>query len=159
MKTLVDKYADLSKELYKLCSKKEMIRRKCLNLGRMECDLLNYLSLVDEAICMNDLSVEMKVSHSRITRIIDTLVRKKLVKRFPSKRDRRSWLAEITDKGRKMNKQTVLDFMNIQQDLITKLPENKAEEIYDNAMLYLTSYLTALEEKEIEQATEIEIEE
>ena len=80
MKTLVDKYADLSKELYKLCSKKEMIRRKCLHLGRMECDLLNYLSLVDEAICMNDLSVEMKVSHSRITRIIDTLVRKKLVR-------------------------------------------------------------------------------
>ena len=76
MKTLVDKYADLSKEIYNLCSKKELIRRKCLNLGRMECDLLNFISTVEKPICMNDLSEEMQVSHSRITRIIDTLVRK-----------------------------------------------------------------------------------
>jgi DNA-binding MarR family transcriptional regulator len=148
MKTIIDKYADLSKDLYRLCSKKEMIRRKCLNLGRMECDLLNYLNTVDQPICMNDLSVEMKVSHSRITRIIDTLVRKKLVRRYPSKRDRRSWLAVITEKGKKTNKETILDFMNVQKDLISKLPEDKAEEIYDNIKLYMDSYHAALEEKE-----------
>ncbi|MCF7794254.1 MAG: MarR family transcriptional regulator [Candidatus Cloacimonetes bacterium] len=150
MKTLIDKYADVSKELYKLCSKKEMIRRKCLNLGRMECDLLNYLNTVDEPVCMNDLSVEMKVSHSRITRIIDTLVRKKLVRRFPSKRDRRSWLAEITEKGKKTNKQTILDFMNIQKDLINKLPEDKVEEIYEYIQMYMQAYHAALQEKESE---------
>lgn len=150
MKTIIDKYADLSKGLYKLCSKKEMIRRKCLNLGRMECDLLNYLNTVDEPVCMNDLSVEMKVSHSRITRIIDTLVRKKLVKRFPSKRDRRSWLAEITDKGKNTNKQTILDFMNIQKDLINKLPEDKIEDIYKYIDIYIKSYYEALEEKDKE---------
>jgi len=148
MKTIVDLFADLSKDLYKLCSKKEMIRRKCLNLGRMECDLLNYLSTVDQPVCMNDLSVEMKVSHSRITRIIDTLVRKKLVKRYPSKRDRRSWLAVITEKGKKTNKQTILDFMNIQKDLISRLPEDKVEEILGNIKLYMEAYHAALEEKE-----------
>ncbi len=148
MKTLIDKYAELSKELYQLCSKKEMIRRKCLHLGRMECDLLNYLDTVDTAVCMNDLSVEMKVSHSRITRIIDTLVRKKLVKRFPSKKDRRSWLAQITDKGKKTNKQTILDFMNIQKDLINKLPAEKVEDIYKNIQLYMQAYNAALSEKE-----------
>lgn len=148
MKTLADKYADLSKELYSLCAKKEMIRRKCLNLGRMECDLLNFLSTVDDPICMNDLSEEMKVSHSRITRIIDTLVRKKLVRRFPSKRDRRSWLAEITEKGRKANTQTMFDFMNLQKDLISRLSEEKAEEIYANILEYITSYKAALAAKE-----------
>jgi DNA-binding MarR family transcriptional regulator len=148
MKTAIDKFADLSKELYKLCSKKEMIRRKCLNLGRMECDLLNYLNTVDQAVCMNDLSVEMKVSHSRITRIIDTLVRKKLVRRYPSKRDRRSWLAVITDKGKKTNKQTILDFMNIQKDLISRLPEEKIDEILENIKLYMDAYHAALQDKE-----------
>ena len=141
MKTLVEKYADLSKALYGLCSKKEMIRRKCLNLGRMECDLLNFLNNVDKAVCMNDLSVELKVSHSRITRIIDTLVKKKLVRRFPSKRDRRSWLAEITEKGKKANQQTILDFMNIQEDLINTLPQDKVEQIYQDILLYLEAYL------------------
>jgi DNA-binding MarR family transcriptional regulator len=148
MKTIIDMYADLSKDLYKLCSKKEMIRRKCLNLGRMECDLLNYLNTLDQPVCMNDLSVEMKVSHSRITRIIDTLVRKKLVRRYPSKRDRRSWLAVITDKGKKTNRETILDFMNIQKDLISRLPEDKVEEILGHIKLYAEAYNAALEEKE-----------
>ena len=148
MKSLIDEFADLSKELYRLCSKKEMIRRKCLNLGRMECDLLNFLNTVDHSVCMNDLSVEMKVSHSRITRIIDTLVRKKLVKRYPSKRDRRSWLAAVTEKGKKVNKQTILDFMNIQKDLISRLPEDKVKEILANIKLYLEAYHAALAEKE-----------
>lgn len=148
MKAIIDMSADLSKDLYKLCSKKEMIRRKCLNLGKMECDLLNFLNTLDEPVCMNDLSVEMKVSHSRITRIIDALVRKKLVKRYPSKRDRRSWLAVITDKGKKTNKETILDFMNIQKDLISRLPEGKEEEIFENIKLYLEAYHAVLEEKE-----------
>jgi len=150
MDKLVNKYSELSKQIYKLCSKKEMIRRKCLNLGRMECDLLNYLTTVKKPVCMNDLSVEMKVSHSRITRIIDTLVKKKLVKRFPSKRDRRSWLAEVTEKGRKTNKQTLLDFMNLQEDLISKLKKDNPEAIYKCVKLYADSYLEALAEKEAE---------
>ncbi len=148
MENMVEKYAELSKKLYGLCSKKEMIRRKCLNLGRMECDLLNFLNTVEDPICMNDLSVEMKVSHSRITRIIDTLVRKKLVRRFPSKKDRRSWLAEITEKGRKANKQTILDFMNVQEDLISRLPKDKAEIISEYIELYMDAYIEALIEKE-----------
>jgi len=148
MEKYVDKFAALSKEVYNLCSKKEMIRRKCLNLGRMECDLLNYLNNVEKPICMNDLSVELKVSHSRITRIIDTLVKKKLVKRFPSKKDRRSWLAEITEKGKKANQQTILDFMNIQEDLINRLPQDKVDEIHQHITLYLAAYHRALSEKE-----------
>ncbi|MCK4312511.1 MAG: MarR family transcriptional regulator [Candidatus Cloacimonetes bacterium] len=148
MKKLVDRYAQLSKELYLLCSKKEMIRRKCLHLGRMECDLLNFLYSINKPVCMNDLSVEMKVSHSRITRIIDTLVKKKLVKRFPSKIDRRSWFAEITEKGKKTNREAVLDFMNIQEDLINRLPKDKVENIYTHITLYLKAYQAALKEKE-----------
>ena len=75
-------------------------------------------------------------------------MKKKLVRRFPSKRDRRSWLAEITEKGRKANQQTILDFMNIQEDLINTLPQDKVEQIYEDILLYLEAYHKALEEKE-----------
>ena len=145
---IVEMYAELSKSVYELCTKKELIRRKCLNLGRMECDLLNYLNMVKKPVCMNDLSVEMKVSHSRITRIIDTLVRKKLVRRFPSKKDRRSWLAEITDKGRASNQETLVDFLNIQEDLISRLPEGKAQEVHEAVVYYMAAYKHALLKKE-----------
>ena len=148
MKSIVQKYSDLSGMLYKLCSKKERIRRQCLQLGRMECDLLNYLNQIEEPTCMNVLSDELKVSHSRITRIVDTLVDKKLVKRYPSKKDRRSWLGEITPKGKVTIENTLIDFLNLQEDILNKLPNKKIEEIYDNIKLYVDAYHEALDEKE-----------
>lgn len=149
MKSTVKKYADLSGMLYQLCSKKERIRRQCLKLGRMECDLLNYLNQTEEPTCMNILSDELKVSHSRVTRIVDNLVDKKLMTRYPSKKDRRSWLGEITDKGRVTIENTLMDFLNLQEDIINKLPQNKIEEIYDSILLYVNAYHEALDEKEL----------
>jgi len=148
MKDTVQKYAALSGMLYKLCSKKERIRRQCLSLGRMECDLLDYLNQIGEPTCMNVLAEELKVSHSRITRIVDTLVKKKLVKRYPSEKDRRSWLGEVTAKGKVTNENTIIDFLNLQEDLINRLPKDKVEDIYESIKLYVDAYHEALDEKE-----------
>lgn len=150
MEKSIEKYVSLSKILYDLCSKKEMIRRQCLKLGKMECELLNYLNTVDKPVCMNDLSVQMRVSHSRITRIIDTLVRKKLVKRFPSKRDRRSWLAQITENGKESDKKTIVEFTKMQERLIQHLPAERVDEIYECVHLYISTYLDVLKIKEDE---------
>jgi len=147
MATIVEKYTKLSAELYQLCSRKQMIQRQCIGLGRMECELLNYLNTVDYAVSMNELATKLKVSHSRITRIIDTLVKKKLVRRFPSKKDRRSWLAEITDQGLKANLQTILDFQSIQKALLEKFPEDKIDEIYEHIKLYLEKFNEVLSER------------
>jgi len=148
MKDAVLKYEKLSGMLYKLCSKKERIRRQCLKLGRMECDLLNYLNQIEEPTCMNALSNELKVSHSRVTRIVDTLVMKKLVKRYPSEKDRRSWLGELTPKGKVTIENTIIDFLNLQEDIINRLPKDKVEEIYENIKLYVDAYHEALDKKE-----------
>ena len=148
MEDKVKKFLRLSDVLYNTCLKKEMIQRQCTNIGRMECELLNYLTKVGHPVCMNDLSKELKVSHSRITRIIDTLVKKKLVKRFPSKQDRRSWLAEITEKGKQDNERTVMDFISIQNRIIQKLPQDKIDEIYNNIELYLKIFNEVLNERD-----------
>jgi DNA-binding MarR family transcriptional regulator len=146
MEKKINKYSELSKELYRLCSRKELIQRQCFNLGRMECQLLHYISDMGEPICMNELSAALGVSHSRITRIIDTLVRKKYVKRYPSKKDRRSWLAKITDQGQELVDNTTKDFRKIQKLLIQDLPEGKVDEIYDNLLLYMKKYNKILDE-------------
>jgi len=65
----------------------------------MECMLLNYLNKIDAPANMNELAKVLNVSHSRVTRIMDNLVNKKLVNRQPSDDDRRCWFAIITDKG------------------------------------------------------------
>ncbi|MCF7912779.1 MAG: MarR family transcriptional regulator [Candidatus Cloacimonetes bacterium] len=143
------KFTKLSKELNTLCVKRESMTRKQLSLGRIECDLLQYLHDLNTAICMNDIAEKLNVSHSRITRLIDTLVEKGLVQRFPSRRDRRSWLAKITDKGKRTAGESVNDLVSIQKKLIEKFPSENMEEIFNHVMIYLTTYNEVLREKEL----------
>jgi len=146
-KKYVTKFANISTDLYQLCSQKELTRRKCLSMGKMECNLLYHLSSVEEPQCMNDLSVALGVSHSRITRIVDNLVYKKYVHRFPSTRDRRSWLAELTPEGETANEESVNEFLGIQLDILEELPEDKIETILESVSLYIDSYKKALKKK------------
>ena len=148
MENAQKKFAMLNKEIYRLCSKKTLIHRQCIKLGRMECELLNFLDSIDVPVSMNELSRALKVSHSRITRIIDNLVKKKLVKRFPSKLDRRSWLAEITPDGVKANQEVLNEFIEIQKKLIEELPEDKLDEIFDNVATYLSKFNKVLRDME-----------
>ena len=150
MKNAQEKFATLNKEIYRLCSKNSLIHRKCIKLGRMECELLNFLSAVDVPVSMNEMARVLKVSHSRVTRIIDNLVKKKLVKRFPSKKDRRSWLCEITPEGLKANQDALEEFIAIQKRLIEKLPDDQLQQIFDNVELYLKSFNKVLREMEAE---------
>jgi DNA-binding MarR family transcriptional regulator len=147
MEKPLEKFTQLSNEVYTLCSRKHMMQRQCIGLGRMECQLLTHLNNLEEPVCMNDLAHVLRVSHSRITRIIDTLVKKKLVRRFPSKRDRRSWLAEITDVGKKAHEQTVEDFQKIQAQLIKELPQDKLDVIHESLELYLKAFNEVLDRR------------
>ncbi len=139
----------LIKELNILCVKRENITRKNLNMGRIECDLLQYLNELNTAICMNDIAEKLNVSHSRITRLIDSLVEKGLVERAPSKRDRRSWLAKITKAGKRAAAITVDDLLQIQEKLIEKFPSDNLETIFNHVLAYLKTYNEVLKEKEI----------
>lgn len=150
MKTIAERFAELSGQIYNLCSQKELVRRKCLNLGRMECRLLNFLYNSKDPICMNDLAVQMQVSHSRITRLIDALVTKGFVERFPSKIDRRSWLAHITKKGKEINERTNHEFLELQKELINNLPKEDVKSILNYLNDYVEAYTIALEKKENE---------
>jgi len=143
------KFARLSKELNTLCQKREVMTRKQQSLGRIECDLLQYLHDLNTAICMNDIAEKLNVSHSRITRLIDALVDKGLVERLASRRDRRSWLAKITKKGRTVAGESIQDLIKIQDRLIEMFPSENIDEIFNHVMIYLTTYNELLIEKEI----------
>jgi DNA-binding MarR family transcriptional regulator len=131
----------LSKELNALCVKRDNLTKKQTNLGRIECDLLQYLNELNTAVCMNDISEKLSVSHSRITRLIDALVEQKLVERFPSRRDRRSWLAKITRKGKRIANQNVDDLIQIQKIIIEKFPEEDVDVIFNHVMIYLKTIM------------------
>lgn len=142
------KFTKLSKELNLLCLRKESITRKLLNLGHIECDLLQYLNELNTAVCMNDIAEKLNVTHSRITRLIDTLEEKGLVERFASRRDRRSWLAKITKLGEETANETINDLKKIQDKLAKQYSEEEVETIYSHILLYLNLYNELLGQKQ-----------
>lgn len=149
MKNWNKKFMELGFKLNQICVHQDILHRNCISIGRMECKLLNYLALTDDAVCMNDLSQEMNVSHSRITRIVDNLVKKEYARRFPSKTDRRRWYTEITSKGREMASKSYEDNLKIQDEIIEKLPEGKTEEIYNAMIIYMEALQQVIKEQEV----------
>ena len=109
------------------------------------------LVYVDDPQCMNDLAKALGVSHSRITRIVDNLVYKKFVRRFPSPTDRRSWIVELTPEGAKANDESVDDFLGIQMDILKEIPANKIQTVLESVTLYINSYQKALNKRQEEQ--------
>lgn len=56
-----------------------------------------------EGISQKDLSIRMSKDQTNITRLLDQLERKGLVRREPNIKDRRSFLTYLTNKGKEIN--------------------------------------------------------
>ena len=69
-----------------------------------------------EQMCVKDIASRIIERNSNVPRIIDRLIVKKLVKRTPSKEDKRETLVSLTDKGLKQLEEAnkVLDSMDAQ---------------------------------------------
>ncbi|NLW18141.1 MAG: MarR family transcriptional regulator [Candidatus Cloacimonetes bacterium] len=145
MKVNADHFHGLITRLQVVLSEIDYAQKACLQAGKMECQLLNHLYVVKEPINMNELAKVLNVSHSRITRIMDNLVSKKLVMRKPSEKDRRCWFALITEKGKKLaenSRQTVVDH---QIKIMAELPEKDIETIYKSLKSYVEEYEKVLQ--------------
>ncbi|MEF3694716.1 MAG: MarR family transcriptional regulator [Candidatus Cloacimonadota bacterium] len=145
-----EKFHELITRLQVILSDIDYSQKACLQAGKMECHLLNYLHSIKSAANMNELAKVLNVSHSRVTRIMDNLVAKKLVTRKPSEQDRRCWFAMITDKGKKLaenSQQTVVDH---QKKIISKISEKNLEDTYKAFKTYVDKYEEVLKETYVE---------
>ena len=141
-----DKFHDLLERLQKVVTEIDYSQKACMQIGKMECQLLHYLYSVTKVVNMNELATVLNVSHSRVTRVMDNLVERDLVSRRPSVEDRRCWYAEITERGKKMaeaSQQTVLDQQN---RIINILTPEKADSIFKAFEQYVKAYEKVLEE-------------
>ena len=151
MKVNAEHFHGLITRLQVVLSEIDYAQKACLQAGKMECQLLNHIFVVKEPVNMNELAKVLNVSHSRITRIMDNLVSKKLVMRKPSEKDRRCWFAIITDKGKKLaenSRQTVVDH---QKRILAQIPDKDAEDIFKALKTYVEKY------EEVLKATTVNI--
>ena len=144
------KFHDLITRLQVVLSEIDYAQKACLQAGRMECMLLNYLYQVNTAANMNELSKVLNVSHSRVTRIMDNLVSKQLVSRQPSEDDRRCWFAIITEKGKKLAANSLQTVVDQQVRILKKMPDKEIEPLYKSFKLYVEKYEEILKETYVE---------
>jgi len=145
-----EKFHELITRLQVILSDIDYSQKACLQAGKMECHLLNYLHSIKSPANMNELAKVLNVSHSRVTRIMDNLVAKKLVTRKPSEQDRRCWFAMITEKGSKLaenSQQTVVDH---QKKIISKISEKNLDDVYKAFKTYVDKYEEVLKETYVE---------
>lgn len=144
------KFHDLITRLQVVLSEIDYAQKACLQAGRMECMLLNHLYKSKTPVNMNELAKVLAVSHSRVTRIMDNLVSKKLVERAPSEDDRRCWFAIITEKGRKLAENSQQTVVDQQKRLLKKVPEKDVETLFKNFKVYVEKYEEVLKETYVE---------
>lgn len=150
MSTSAENFHGLITRLQVVLSEIDYAQKACLLAGKMECQLLNHLYLVKTPVNMNELAKSLNVSHSRVTRIMDNLVSKKLVTRRPSEEDRRCWYAVITEKGRKLAENSQQTVVDQQKRIIEKLPAKEVDNVYKFLKMYIDQYEAVLKESYVE---------
>ncbi|MDZ4182343.1 MAG: MarR family transcriptional regulator [Candidatus Cloacimonadaceae bacterium] len=150
MNSNAEKFHNLITRLQVVLSEIDYAQKACLQAGKMECQLLNHLYLVKTPVNMNELAKVLGVSHSRVTRIMDNLVSKKLVTRRPSEEDRRCWFAIITDKGKKLAENSQQTVVDQQKKILAKIPEKDVEGIYNALKKYVERYEDVLKATYVE---------
>ncbi len=144
MKGHAENFHALITRLQVVLSEIDYAQKACLQAGKMECQLLNHLYNVKAPVNMNELAKVLNVSHSRITRIMDNLVSKKLVMRKPSEKDRRCWFAIISDKGKKLAENSQQTIVDQQKKILSQIPDKEIEGIYKALKTYVDKYETVL---------------
>jgi DNA-binding MarR family transcriptional regulator len=92
-----------------------------------------------KVLTMNELSRELGLAVSTLTRIIDVLVRDEIVSRNHSTQDRRKVCIELTDKGKELAENLKECAKYFWGAVLKTIPDEKKKEITDNLKVLLTA--------------------
>jgi len=92
-----------------------------------------------QSLTMSEISAKIGVANSTTTRIVDNLVRDKLVIRKAAPGDRRSVIIAPSEKGKRVivNLQTCYD--NFSKIIFSHIPENKIDNVLSSLELLINS--------------------
>jgi DNA-binding MarR family transcriptional regulator len=132
--------ADLIALLFTNCQEKEsrFIAEHEVSVVEFRCMRILYEF---EQLTVNQLAEKMSLTSSRITRIIDGLVSKKIVNRELSQTDRRFYDLSLTGKGIKLVKKLNEAYAKIHKEILSIIPD----EYYDSMLEGITQLNNAVE--------------
>jgi DNA-binding MarR family transcriptional regulator len=125
---MAEQMADLTYELLENCQLKIERTAEKLNLTVAEFKLLRSLQ-EDEMLSAGALAKRMGLSSSRITRIIDGLLKKGMVKKEAGGKDRRIVDIGLTQDGIAVRSQLKAMYVSVHEEIINLLPSDAGESV------------------------------
>jgi len=125
---LAEQMADLTYELLENCQLKIERTAEKLHLTVAEFKLLRSLQ-EDEMLSAGALAKRMGLSSSRITRIIDGLLKKGMVKKEAGGKDRRIVDIGLTQDGIAVRSQLKAMYVSVHEEIINLLPSDTGESV------------------------------
>lgn len=114
--------------------------KKCPDLTKIDCFLLQFLYNTKGKVIMNDLADILNVSHSRVTRLMDNLCNLNLAKREHSEEDRRQWYAVLTLEGEYRAKKISDSVISHQKEVLNLIPKDKLDEMFEFLVIYSKAF-------------------
>lgn len=127
--------ADIIGRLFVNCNEKENRHVAKYGVSIVEFRCLRTLHEYD-SLTVNQVAQKMSLTSSRVTRIVDGLVRKKLVNRETGETDRRVYNLSLTGKGRDLAKKLILNYNKIHEQIMLNIPEE-----YQSSMIQVLEQL------------------
>jgi DNA-binding MarR family transcriptional regulator len=114
--------AEITSLLFANCNEKESRHAAKYGVSIVESRCIRKLN-EKKQLTVNQLANEMSLSSSRVTRIIDGLVAKKMVIRESGENDRRVYNLSLTPTGEKLANNLNQDHIKIHEEIINNVPE------------------------------------
>lgn len=127
--------AEITSRLFANCNEKELLHAAKYGISTVEFRCIRILAEKMQ-LNVNQMAHEMSLTSSRVTRIVDGLVAKKLVRRVSDKNDRRVFNLFLTPKGEKLAQQCIADHIKIHEEIIGYIPAE-----YHQSMIQLLELL------------------
>lgn len=120
--------ATITARLFANCQEKEIRHVAQHGISTVEFRCLQIL-FKNKTLNVNQLAQLMSLSASRITRIMDSLVAKKLVSRDISESDRRIFNLTLTSKGLQLGETLIQAYEKIHTEILTHVPPEDHHEM------------------------------
>lgn len=121
-----EKLADLTFTLLANCQEKEVRLAEIHNLTQAEFRCLRLFGS-DESLNNKQIAERMNLSPSRLTRIIDGLVKKEYILREIDPNDRRNMRVSLSKKGQLLTHQLNKAYIEIHKEILQDIDENQHE--------------------------------
>ena len=123
-----EQLADLTFELLERCHEKQEIIAGKLGLTLAEFKVLRAFR-ADKQLTGQELSNRVQLSGSRMTRIMDGLVAKHVVRREIGAKDRRTMDLFLSEKGQQIAQELQKSYVDVHIDIMKFLPEGTADSV------------------------------